>query len=78
MSHFEEPLAAYDYQGYAQLQAALDMPIAAGEQEYTRWQYMNLISEAKVDILQPDVIKTGDSLRASRSAILPRCTASQS
>lgn len=59
VSHFEEPLAAYDYQGYAQLQAALDMPIAAGEQEYTRWQYMNLISEAKVDILQPDVIKTG-------------------
>jgi L-alanine-DL-glutamate epimerase-like enolase superfamily enzyme len=70
VSHFEEPLAAYDYQGYAQLQAALEMPIAAGEQEYTRWQYMDLINTAKVDILQPDVIKTGGFTESCKIADL--------
>jgi L-alanine-DL-glutamate epimerase-like enolase superfamily enzyme len=57
--HFEEPIAAYDYDGYAQLSAALDVPIAAGEQEYTRWQHRDLLSRGKIDILQPDVVKTG-------------------
>jgi L-alanine-DL-glutamate epimerase-like enolase superfamily enzyme len=57
--HFEEPLAAHDYDGYAALAAAVDIPIAAGEQEYTRWQFRDLILRAQVDILQPDVIKCG-------------------
>ncbi len=57
--HFEEPIAAYDLEGYAQLQAALDVPIAAGEQQYTRWQHKDLLSIGKVDILQPDIVKTG-------------------
>lgn len=57
--HFEEPIPAYDYAGYWRLQAALDIPIAAGEQEYTRWQFRDLITRAQVDILQPDIIKTG-------------------
>jgi len=35
----------------------LDMPVAAGEHEYTRWQFRDLIERAKVDILQPDLVK---------------------
>lgn len=57
--HFEEPLAAHDYSAYARLSAAVDIPIAAGEQEYTSWQFRDLITEGRVDILQPDVIKCG-------------------
>ncbi|MGH3489347.1 MAG: mandelate racemase/muconate lactonizing enzyme family protein [Actinopolymorphaceae bacterium] len=57
--HFEEPLAAHDHDGYAALAAAVDIPIAAGEQEYTRWQFRDLILRAQIDILQPDVIKCG-------------------
>lgn len=57
--HFEEPLPAYDYDGYNRLQSALDIPIAAGEQEYTRWQFRDLITIANVDIVQPDIIKAG-------------------
>jgi L-alanine-DL-glutamate epimerase-like enolase superfamily enzyme len=57
--HFEEPLAAHDRDGYAELAAAVDIPIAAGEQEYTRWQFRDLILHNKVDILQPDVVKCG-------------------
>jgi L-alanine-DL-glutamate epimerase-like enolase superfamily enzyme len=57
--HFEEPLAAHDHAGYAALAAAVDIPIAAGEQEYTKWQMRDLILQAHIDILQPDVIKCG-------------------
>ena len=57
--HFEEPIPAYDYAGLAQLADAVDIPIAAGEQEYQRWQFRDLILQAKVDILQADVIKCG-------------------
>lgn len=57
--HFEEPLAAHDHDGYAALAAAVDIPIAAGEQEYTKWQFRDLILRAQLDILQPDVIKCG-------------------
>jgi len=57
--HFEEPLAAHDHDGYAALAAAVDIPIAAGEQEYTKWQVRDLILRANIDILQFDVIKCG-------------------
>jgi L-alanine-DL-glutamate epimerase-like enolase superfamily enzyme len=57
--HFEEPLAAHDHTGYAALAAAVDIPIAAGEQEYTKWQHRDLIVDAQLDIIQPDVIKAG-------------------
>jgi len=57
--HFEEPLAAHDYPGYAALTRDAEIPIAAGEQEYTKWQFRELILQAQVDIVQPDVIKCG-------------------
>lgn len=57
--HFEEPLVAHDYRSYAELARTVDIPIAAGEQEYTPWQFRELILEGQVDILQPDVIKCG-------------------
>jgi L-alanine-DL-glutamate epimerase-like enolase superfamily enzyme len=68
--HFEEPLAAHDYDGYASLAASVDIPIAAGEQEYTRWQFRDLILRGQVDILQPDVIKCGGITEFRRIAAL--------
>jgi len=68
--HYEEPVAQYDYPGLAQVVSALDVPIAAGEHEYTRWQFRDLITEAKVDILQPDVTKCGGISEALRIAAL--------
>ena len=35
------------------------IPIAAGEQEYTKWQFRDLILNANIDILQPNVTKCG-------------------
>lgn len=68
--HFEEPLAAHDYAAYHRLAAAVDIPIAAGEQEYTTWQFRDLILQGNVDILQPDVIKCGGITEFKKIAVL--------
>jgi L-alanine-DL-glutamate epimerase-like enolase superfamily enzyme len=68
--HFEEPVAQHDYAGLAEVCAALDVPIAAGEHEYTRWQFRDLIAQAKVDILQPDLVKCAGISEAVRIAHL--------
>ena len=40
---FEEPLSPDDIEGCAELQRKLDIPIAIGENEYTRWGFKQLI-----------------------------------
>jgi len=68
--HFEEPVAQYDYAGIAEVAGALDVPVSAGEHEYTRWQFRDLIEQAKVDIIQPDVVKCGGISEMYKIAVL--------
>jgi len=68
--HYEEPVAQYDYTGIASVAEALDVPVSAGEHEYTRWQFRDLIDQAKVDIIQPDVVKCGGISEMCRIAVL--------
>jgi D-arabinonate dehydratase/D-galactarolactone cycloisomerase len=68
--HYEEPVAQYDYAGIAQVADALDVPVSAGEHEYTRWQFRDLIHQARVDILQPDVVKCGGITEMRKIAVL--------
>jgi L-alanine-DL-glutamate epimerase-like enolase superfamily enzyme len=68
--HYEEPVAQFDYAGIAQVVAALDVPVAAGEHEYTRWQFRDLITQANADIVQPDVVKCAGLSEAVRIAAL--------
>lgn len=55
---FEEPVAHLHTRSFETLAAKLDIPIAAGEQEYTLRGIQTLI-DAGVSILQPDIAKTG-------------------
>ncbi|MDA1297753.1 MAG: mandelate racemase/muconate lactonizing enzyme family protein [Chloroflexi bacterium] len=55
--HFEEPVPQYDYEGIKRVADALDVPVSAGEHEYTRWQMRDLLLQGAPDILQPDVVK---------------------
>lgn len=55
----EEPVAVFDYLGLAKVADALDMRIAAGEQQFTRWEFYRLITEGHVDLIQPNVIICG-------------------
>jgi len=56
---FEEPVASEDHQGYRDLCEALDMNIAGGEGEFTRWGFRDLIKGRCVDVLQPEVCALG-------------------
>lgn len=56
---FEEPVTSEDHQGYRDLCLALDMNIAGGEGEFTRWGFRDLIEKRCVDLLQPEVCGLG-------------------
>ena len=55
----EEPLRPYDVDGYATLNAATMMPIAAGEMAASEVELRRLISSRAVDFLQIDLARTG-------------------
>jgi L-alanine-DL-glutamate epimerase-like enolase superfamily enzyme len=57
--HFEEPVHIRNYAGLAEVADALDMPVASGENSFTRWEHLTLIREGRPDIVQPDVVKVG-------------------
>jgi len=56
---FEEPVEADDFEGCAEVKRAMDIPIAAGENEFTRWGARDLIQAQAVDILQCDTVLAG-------------------
>jgi len=56
---FEEPMPPYDHASYAELARELDIAIATGENEYTKYAYADLISRRGVDIVQPDNRRSG-------------------
>jgi L-alanine-DL-glutamate epimerase-like enolase superfamily enzyme len=56
---FEAPIAPEDVDGHAELCAALDVPIAIGEGERTRWQFLRLLRARAIDVAQPDIGRTG-------------------
>jgi D-galactarolactone cycloisomerase len=56
---FEEPVPPEDLDGYREVKAALRIPIAGGEAEFTRWGFRRIIIDRAIDILQPDVCAAG-------------------
>ena len=55
----ECPLNPEDLNGYAELSAAVDIPVALGESDRTHWQYKDILDKKSCDILQPDVGRCG-------------------
>lgn len=51
---FEEPIAADDYVGHRKIAAATTIPIATGENEYTRYGFRDLIAQEAVAVLNAD------------------------
>jgi len=56
---FEEPLVPHDRDGYAELARELDIRIATGENEYTKYAFLDLLSRKGVDVVQPDNRRAG-------------------
>jgi D-galactarolactone cycloisomerase len=56
---FEEPVPPEDVDGHARVRAALTMPIASGECEFTRLGFRTLFERQAIDIAQPDTCAAG-------------------
>jgi D-galactarolactone cycloisomerase len=67
---FEEPVNADDRSGLAEVRALAQMPIAAGESEFTRFDFRDLIAQRAVDVLQPDLAICGGITEGVRIAAL--------
>jgi L-alanine-DL-glutamate epimerase-like enolase superfamily enzyme len=67
---FEEPVPSYDYEAYARLNDCLPMPVVAGESEFTRWGFRDLIVRGNVPVIQPDVARCGGLTEAMKIAAL--------
>lgn len=56
---FEEPISPDDYEGHKRLADSTSIPIATGENEYTRYGFRDLINQKAVAILNADAIILG-------------------
>lgn len=65
----EEPFAPHDHRSYATADRS-NVPLAAGENHYTRFEFHRLIEDGHVGILQPDLSKAGGITEVLRIAAL--------
>ena len=78
----ETPIDIDDLEGYASLHARSPIPVAAGEWQTTRFEFLELADRGLVDVPQPDVGRVGgltEALRVCRiaadrgRAVVPHC-----
>ena len=67
---FEEPISPEDIDGYVEVTRALDMAVAGGENEMTRWGFRDLVVRKAMDIVQPDVCAAGGISECRKIATL--------
>jgi L-rhamnonate dehydratase len=67
----EEPFEPDEFEAYAKLADTVDIRVAGGEEEATRWGFRELIERGHVDVIQPDVTRCGglsEALKIARAA----------
>jgi L-alanine-DL-glutamate epimerase-like enolase superfamily enzyme len=67
----EEPFPAHDHRSYQEAKlVAPTVPLAAGENHYTRFEFHRLIEDGSITILQPDLCKAGGVTETVRIAAM--------
>ena len=66
----EEPFSSYDENAYRLAAQATRVPLAAGENHYTRYEFQRLLDEGVVQYLQPDLSKSGGISEVLRIAAM--------
>ncbi len=66
----EEPFAPQARRAYAAAAAMGGVPLAAGENHYTRYEFTPMIEDGVVRIFQPDISKTGGLTETMRIAAM--------
>ena len=67
---FEEPITPDDIDGYRRLSNLLHIPIAAGEAEFTRYGFRDLITKGGIGIVQPNVSRAGGFTECKKIAAI--------
>lgn len=71
LSWIEEPLMPHDVDGYVRLRQRVPWQRwSCGEHSYTKWDFAELIRREAVDILQPDINRTGGLTEARKICAL--------
>ena len=68
--HLEEPCPSWELDNIGYVAQQLDLPIGAGEQEFSLEIIRRMVAERLVDVIQPDVCYVGGMTRARRVAEL--------
>jgi L-alanine-DL-glutamate epimerase-like enolase superfamily enzyme len=68
--HFEEPCPYWELEWTAEVTAAINVPVAGGEQDNDLAQWRRMIGMHAVDVVQPDICYVGGLTRALRVAAL--------
>ena len=66
----EEPFPPQDRRAYALASSFGRVPLAAGENHFTRYEFATLIEDGQVQFVQPDLSKTGGVTEAMRIAAM--------
>jgi L-alanine-DL-glutamate epimerase-like enolase superfamily enzyme len=66
----EKPCGADNLDGHAAVATAVDIPVAAGENLATRFEFKQWMERGAVDIIQPDVVIAGGLLECKKIAAL--------
>jgi len=64
----EEPVPAENVDALAQVKASTSTVICSGENQYTRFEFLELLQRQAVDVIMPDLSKVGGMLEAKRIA----------
>ncbi|MBM7503902.1 mandelate racemase/muconate lactonizing enzyme family protein [Agromyces aurantiacus] len=59
LTWIEEPLRADDLAAHVALRRRIDVPVALGENLYTRYRFAEFIDAGAVDLVQPNVVRVG-------------------
>jgi galactonate dehydratase len=64
----EEPVPAENIDALAQVRASTSTVICTGENQYTRFEFLELLRRKAVDVIMPDLAKAGGILEGKRIA----------
>ena len=70
LAWFEEPVSPDDHAGLAEVRRATTIPIATGEREFTRFDFLSLMEKCAMDVVQPDVSRAGGFTEIRRIAAM--------
>lgn len=67
---FEEPVSSDNWKGMRRVRQATSIPISTGENDFTHFDFRDIIAHEAADILQPDLAVVGGFTAARRIGVL--------